>query len=337
MMKRLRTLTIAAAFLPSLASANPLVVRTSRPNYAESEVARPVVLAKEWAQFTLDYQFRPVTQFTDMDGKVHDATYKYRLSWLTLGMRYGFTRNLSLFLDIPYSVASRRTGGTDGNAAIDATGLGDARFGFAWQIFEREKTSSLTSVAVQWDTKQPSGNESPGEPGNRRLPLGTGTTNTGLTLLAKQRFGVVAAQGHVGYTHKFSAVTQWVRDQDGPAGLNGRIKPGNEIRAGAHLIAQPIALAGLDGGVDYVRRGNAAVGHTANNINPAADLKTVSGSSFEALDASGRVFLEPSVNWTLSGGVSFPLKSYNSGFFFPLEDLSQSYGTTFLGSATFRW
>ena len=187
----------AALLTPSLARANPLVVRTSRPNYSETEVGRPVVLAKEWAEFTLGYQTRTVTQFTDANGKVQNADYKYRLSWLNLGMRYGFTRNLSLFLEIPYSIGTTRTGGADGNAPIRANGMGDASFGFAWQVFERERASSLTSVAVQWDTKQPSGNESPGEIGNRRIPLGTGTTNTGFRLLAKQRLGPIAAVGAV--------------------------------------------------------------------------------------------------------------------------------------------
>ena len=336
-LKRLLFLSAALLALPATSSANPLVVRASRPNYAESEVARPVVLAKEWAQFTLEYDYRSVTRYTDNNGNVHAADYKYRMSWLTLGMRYGFTRNLTLFLDIPYAVQSQRTGGTDGNAAINATGLGDARFGFAWQFYTREKESSLSSVALQWDTKQPSGNESPGEVGNRRIPLGTGTTNSSLSLLAKQRFGLVAAQGHLGYVHKFSAVTQWVRDETGPAGLNGRIKPGDELDAGIHLIVQPVNIAGVDGGIDWIRRSEAAIGHTSNGIDPSSDLKTVAGSGFEAVNGSARVLIEPSVNWTISGGVIVPLKSYNSGFFFPLEDLSQSYGTTFIGSATFRW
>lgn len=349
MMKRLLAFSGAVFCLTQFAGvahADPFVVRTSRPNYAESTVGRPVTIAKEWAEFGLSYEMRDVTQFTDDAGKTHPTDYKYRYSWLMLGMRYGFTRNLTLILDVPYDAGTTRTGGSDGNPAIHSHGLGDVRFGFQWQFLSREKGSNLTSLGLQVDTKQPSGNESPGEIGNRRIPLGTGTTNAGVALLAKQRLGPIAASANVGYVHKFSAVAQWVRDFDGPAGLNGRIKPGDEIDAGLHLMVQPIAFAGVEGGVDYISRADALVGHTANELNPAADLKTFpctaiggfkSCSNFTAVNATARVIVEPSVNWTFSGGVRVPVQSRNSAYFFPLEDLSQSYGTTILASAAFRW
>lgn len=333
-----KRLFFAATFLAaSPAFASPFVVRTSRPNYAETEVARPLAIQKEWAEYTLSYTFREVTQYTDYDGNVEDLDYTYTISMLTADLRYGFTRNLSIYMSIPYHVGTTRDGGNDGAGTVTESGMGDVRFGFLWQLLNREKGSNLSSVALQLDTKQPSGNESPGAPGNRHLMLGTGTTNAGFMLHAKQRLGPVALLGRVGYTHKFSAVTMWVRDEEGPFGLNGRFKPGNELSAGASAIVQPIRLAAVIGGVDYISRAPSSVGATSDGINPASDLDEIPDSDFEALNASAKLLLEPSVNWDFGLGVTVPVMSRNSGMFFPMEDLSQSYGTTFTGSATFRW
>ena len=321
----------------STALAGPFVVRTSRPTYADTAVARPVTIAKEWAEFSLEYDFRDVTKGTDTSGKTYTLDYKYQYSWLTFRTRYGFTRNLTLFLDMPYSVQSHRSGGNDGSNSVTDSGLGDARFGMIWQFYAHEAGDNLTSLALQWDTKQPTGNESPGSIGDRHLLLGTGTTNTGLTVIGKQRVGPVAFTGDVGYIHKFSAVTQWTRDLDAPAGLNARFKPGNELDAGLHALVQPVRLAAVDLGADYVNRGNAEIGHTANGINPAADLQTVPGSSFQALNAAAKVIVDYDVNWDFALGVVQPVMSKNSGYFFPMEDLSQSYGTTFSGQVIFRW
>ncbi len=320
---------------PAWAGQSPFRIRTSRPAYPGMEVARPITLQKEWAEYGLTYQFRDVSEVTDADGNVDDADYEYRLSWLTLDARYGFTRNLTLFMSLPFSVASERVGGDDGEGTITESGLGDVRFGFTWQAFHREGASTLTSLGVTWDTKQPSGQEAPGAPGSRHLTLGTGTTNTGLTLHAKQRVGPVAAVARAGYVHKFSAVTMWVRDLE--TGYNGRFKPGDELSTGLHLTIQPIRFAALTAGADYVRRMESAVGASSNDISPANDLETIEDSDFEALSASGRVIVQAGENWDLAGGVSIPLMSRNSGLFFPLEDLTQSYGTTFTGSLLFRW
>lgn len=353
-----KKLQLLAAAVPSLAAllaspaaiAGPFVVRTSRPAYADTEVARPVTIAKEWAEFGLTYQYRDVTQFTDNAGKTHPTDYKYAMSWLALSARYGFTKNLTMFMNVPYSVESKRTGGADGETNVMGNGMGDVQFGVVWQAWQHEKGTALSSVAMQFDTKQPTGNESPGVPGNRSLMTGTGTTNAGFHLIGKQRMGPVAVIANAGYTHKFSAVTMWVRDTDGPGGLNGRIKPGNELGAGLHVIGQPIRLAAVDVGADYVSREAAKVGHTANGINPAADLatvpcqnRTVSGgtvescSNYEGLTASGRLIVDYNTNWDFVVGASVPLMSKNSDFFFPLEDLSTSYGTTVSGSVLFRW
>lgn len=335
---------VAAAIPPASEDAgsgkigqSPFRVRTSRPNYSESEVARPLVLQKEWAEFGLSYRFKQVTQVTDLDGEVHDADYTYTLSWLTLDARYGFTRNLTMYMSIPFSVYSTREGGADGEGTVTESGMGDVRFGFLWQVLARERGSMLSSVAVQLDTKQPSGNESPGAPGNRHLPLGTGTTNAGVYLHAKQRVGPVAAVLHGGYTHKFSAVTMWVRDLEGPLGLNGRFKPGDEIRAGGRLVVQPLALVALEGGADYVSRMPSAIGASSNHVSPGDGLVEIRGSDFEALHANVRLLVEPGVNWDFALGASIPVMSRNSGVFFPLEDLSESFGTTLVGSAIFRW
>jgi hypothetical protein len=331
-------LLAAGLFVTAPVEAGPLVVRTSRPAYADTEIARPLTIAKEWAEFTLDYRFRDVSRVTGPNGKIHPAGYRYRMSWLTLGMRYGFTRDLTLFLDVPYSVGSQRTGAAPGDTrTIHATGMGDTRFGFGWQVYAREREAALTSVALQVDTKQPSGDGSAAAGGARSIELGTGTANLGLAVAGKQRLGPCAAVARAGYVHKFSAVAGWAPDHDAPSGFAARVKPGDEIDASVHVLAQALRRGELEAGLDYVHRENAAVGHTSRGLDPAAGLKTVAGSGFQALNASGRVIVEPDLHWSFSGGVAFPLMSRNSGFYFPLEDLSQSYGTTFLGSATFRW
>lgn len=330
----------APAPKPGRIGQSPFRVRTSRPNYAESEVARPIVLQKEWAEFGFTYRYREVTEFTDVDGEVHDGDYRYQHSWLTFDARYGFTRNLTMYMSIPYSVNTYFRGRIDGEpnrSSILDNGMGDVNFGLLWQVAHRERASMLSSVAIQFDTKQPSGNESAGAPGDRHLPLGTGTTNASIHLHAKQRIGPIAAVVNAGYVHKFSAVTMWVRDEEGPLGLNGRFKPGNEIRAGGRLIVQPIQWVGLEGGADYISRGPSAIGPTSDEVSPGEDVVEIRDSDFEALNATARLLVEPSVNWTFVVGAQVPLMSRNSQAFFPLEDLSQSYGTTIVGSTIFRW
>lgn len=316
---------------------SPFRVRTSRPSYAEREVARPLAIQKEWAEFGLTYRYREVTQFTDSEGNVEDATYTYTHSWLTLDARYGFTRNLTMYMSLPYSVFSSLEADND-DADATTRGLGDVHFGLVWQVLHKQQVKSMTSVAIQMDTKQPSGNESVGAPGNRHLPLGTGTTNAGLGIAAKQRMGPVAAIVRAGYVHKFSGTNMWVRDIDAPTiGLNGRFKPGDEISAGAHLQLQPIGLIAIDGGADYVSRGEASMGNTSDSLSPGDDVVAIKDTDFEALNASVKVFIEPSINWDFVVGASVPVMSRNSQAFMPLEDLSESYGTTITGSAIFRW
>ena len=319
---------------------SPFRIRTSRPNYSETEVNRPLALQKEWAEFSLTYRVRQVSQFTDKEGEVLDTEYDYTYSWLTFDTRYGFTRNLTMYMRIPFAVMTSREGRFDAEtekSTVTNSGMGDVEFGFLWQVFGRELPSTLTSLAIQLDTKQPSGNESAGAPGKRHMPLGTGTTNAGITLHAKQRVGPVAATVYGGYIHKFSGVTMWVRDLEGPLGLNGRFKPGDEIRAGGKLTLQPITWVAVEGGADYISRENSAIGATSNEISPGETLVEMRDTEFEALNAGGRVLVEPSVNWTIHGGVTVPVMSRNSDVFFPLEDLSQSYGTTINAGATFRW
>lgn len=316
---------------------SPFRVRTSRPNYAESEVARPLALQKEWAEFAFTYRAREVTQVTDENGKLHDAGYTYMHSWMTFDARYGFTRNMTMYMSIPYAISSSLVG-VENEGNVMETGMGDIHFGLVWQVLHKSKAKSLTSVVVQWDSKQPSGNESSGAPGNRHIALGTGTTNLGMYVAAKQRLGPVAAVLRGGYVHKFSGTNMWVRDIDAPTiGLNGRFKPGDEIVASGNLIVQPIDLIAVTGGAEYISRLPASVGATSNEVSPGEGLVEIEGTDFEAINANVRLLVEPSVNWDFAVGASVPVMSRNSGALFPLEDLTESYGTTIIGSAIFRW
>lgn len=315
---------------------SPFRVRTSRPNYSELEVARPLALQKEWAEFALTHRMRQVTEVTDENGNVRDAGYTYTHSWMTFDTRYGFTRNMTMYMSIPYAVFTTLEG-VENEGNVMETGMGDIHFGLNWQVLHREKAKTMSSVAIQWDTKQPSGNESTGGPGARHIPLGTGTTNVGMYLAAKQRVGPIAAVVRGGYVHKFSATTMGVRDLEGPLGLNGRFKPGDEITAGGRLIVQPISLVAVEGGADYISRLPAAIGATSDDVSPGDDLVEIEGTDFEALNANFRVLVSPSVNWDFSLGASVPVMSRNSGALFPLEDVTESYGTTIISSAIFRW
>ena len=316
---------------------SPFRVRTSRPNYSEMEVARPLAIQKEWAEFGITYRVREVTQVTDRNGEVQDAGYTYTHSWATFDMRYGFTRNMTMYMSMPFAVSTMLVGVEDEGNVME-TGLGDIHFGLVWQVLHREKAKSMSSVVIQWDTKQPSGNESPGAPGARHISLGTGTTNAGMYVAGKQRMGPVAAILRAGYVHKFSGTSMWVRDIDAPTlGLNGRFKPGDEIVASGHLIVQPLTLLAVTGGADYVSRLPASVGATSEGVSPGEDLVEIKDTDFEALNANVRLLVSPSVNWDFAVGASVPVMSRNSGALFPLEDLTESYGTTLIGSAIFRW
>ena len=67
---------------------SPFRIRTSRPNYSEAEIGRPLVLQKEWAEFALTHRVREVTEVTDAEGNTQDAGYTYVPSWVTFDARY---------------------------------------------------------------------------------------------------------------------------------------------------------------------------------------------------------------------------------------------------------
>lgn len=333
---------LVSCALPQLASAQPFVVRTSRPDYPAYEAARPLVLEKEWLELSVDFGTKSVDQFTDSNGDVHDADYLFNRSLATLNIRYGLTSRWNMFLSVPYVVSTS----VETAAGVDTTdhGLGDLRVGADWEIYRRREKKVSSAVLRMW-TKQASGNEARGSLGQNHIILGTGTTDLGVMVLAKQQLPFSAVHARAGYVRKFSDIVQYVFDETNGGGLNGRFKLGDEVVLGAGAIIQPeiplgdrtTGLLGLALDAQYSLRQDAKIGPTSDDLFGGSDLDTLPDTGGSYFDVSARLLVEPTTNWTLSAGAVIPVMSQNSDRLWPLEDQNPSYGVTYTGTLAFRW
>ena len=336
--------------VPLTASADPFVIRTSRPDYPNAEVARPLILEKEWLEFSLALDTKSVTQFTDADGNVRDADYDFSRSVVRADIRYGLTSKWNVFLSIPYIVSTSVE--TAAGVTAKDRGLGDLKLGVEWEFFGRREKRITSAVLRVW-TKQASGTEARGSLGDNHIILGTGTTDLGVMVLAKQQLPFVAVYGRAGYVRKFSDIVQYVFDDTNGGGLNGRFKLGDEIILGGSFLIQPTLAVpsglrdkvgaeswgpvGLLIDVQYSIRDNAAIGPTSDDLFGGGDLSTLAETGGNYLDMTAKLLLEPTTNWTLALGATIPLASQNSDRLWPLEDQTPSYGVTYNGSLLFRW
>lgn len=370
-----RTLLCAVALLgvtaPAVASAGPFVIRTSRPDYPNKEAERPLILEKEWLELSLSFEMKDtlgdgglqgVTEYTDADGNVHDANYEYQRQVATFELRYGLTSHWNLWFTLPYITYTSIE--TAAGASIQEHGLSDLKLGADWEFYGRRNGSVTSAVARFW-TKQASGTEARGAAGQPHIVLGTGTTDIGGMVLAKQTLPFSAVNVRVGYIHKFSDVVQYVFDETNGGGLNGRFKPGDDIILGGGVIVQPgipvpkkwtkytggktVGLVGLAVDAQYTIRDSAMVGKTSNGFLPGIGdckndlgetepcMKDVADSDGEYFDLFPRLLIEPTGNWTLALGAQIPLLSRNSDRIWPIEEHSPSYAINYTGTLFFRW
>lgn len=335
-------LALLGTLVPQAASADPFVIRTSRPDYAAYEAARPLTLEKEWLELGVLFDSKSVNQYTDSSGEVHDATYQFNRNVANLSIRYGLTSRWNLFMHIPFVVSTA----VETGAGVEArdSGLGDLKLGADWEMYGKREPS-VTSVVLRVWTKQASGNEARGSLGDTHIILGTGTTDLGAMVLAKKQLPMSAVHARAGYIRKFSDIVQYVFDETNGGGLNGRIKLGDEVVVGAGGVFQPeitlgertTGMFGLAVDAQYSIKQDAAVGKTGNNVFGAGELERVPDSGGSYLDASARLLIEPSANWTVALGATVPIMSQNSDRLWPLEDQNPSYGVTYNANALFRW
>lgn len=343
-----------AALAAEPAQASAFQTHTYQADLPLRLVERPLVVGKGVLQLSAGFDWKQSSSYftgdddepwnfgakegEDWRSYSNGATWSYRQ--FHLDVDWGFTKNSQLFLRIPFVWAHV---GNENGADLTAWGLGDVRLGVRQQIARRidPEGKANASLAAGLELKTPTGNESPGSylssPGNLTyVPIGTGTYNLTLDVLARQQAGPIAIQGRAGFVARFSSVVQYlVEDQENQ--FNMRVDPGDGIEFDIGVIGQlgPYVALSLDFQNEY--RLPTRQGSTAKHIDPCHGCAEIEGSSGFWSDLRGGVSVSPSNRLQIDGFVAYTLAGKNSTFYWPLEDISPSRGVTAGGDVAFRF
>jgi len=223
--------------------------------------------------------------------------------------------------------------GTD----TEGFGIGEPKFGWKWEIFNRNIPTS--SVVLDLQYKMPTGQETAGTyvggPNTfSTIPMSTGQADLAAFLRGKQQFGPFALEGAVGWVNRFSGVSQFVVEVD-QYQFSGRFKPGSEVRAELSPMLQlgPVALHGT---AVYRRWFEAALGSTAEGFFVDKNLDPIAGSDGWGFDAGGGVVVNVTRGVDVLASASVPIRGEDL-LFFPLEGISPTRGPTLSASVELRY
>ena len=221
-------------------------------DYPSSEVERPITLSKGWAEFMVGYSYRSSDSFFDDDGSRTDGLYDFVENTIELALRYGWTRNLTLGLTLPYAF---KEFSNDEGLEMSGHGLGDGSFWLTYQALHR--ADPLSSVAFRFRAEFPMGNESPGGFSNDTLEVilfGRGVYSLHGSVLGKKQLADFAFLAEAGYTVRLPGTVMYVAGVQGQAGridfgdevfLNGAVLwqlPGPVCTVGAYLLFPFVTL-----------------------------------------------------------------------------------------------
>jgi hypothetical protein len=335
-MKRLCTLAFAAALFSPQAIAAGFEAKTMRDTLSAREVERSLVLAKGWLEFGLGTDIKQASGAWSSDGTPVDwSSTEWLYTTQRLDLRYGITRRGELFWNMKthYLQLTNTELGTD----TAQFGLGDPRFGYKFEIFRT--MAPLTSVIAYAEYKAPAGNESPGNyvggPTTfTSFVTTTGTPDLALGVRAKRQVGPVAIEAGLARVRRFSGVVQYAIETDNNQ-FQGRLKPGNEIRADGSVLVQAGPIALQAGGL-YVSREALRIGNTAKGWFPAANLKVQEGSEGWSLDARYGAIFHVTRGFDVVLAAQMPIQGEDL-MYFPIEDLHPTRGNTYSGTLEFRY
>ena len=328
--------SLALAAWLSPANAGGFEAKTMRAPLSAVEVERPLVIGRGWFEFGFGADVKLGTgRWSDEGEIVPFASADWLHTTERLDLRYGLTRSSEVWMTLPYHYV-RLTNDTLGTDTADH-GIGEPRFGWKleWLHDDAPNTSLVSNVSI----KAPTGSEAPGTyiggPNTvSSFVFSTGTTDLDVSVAGRRQFGAIAVTGTVGYTHRFSGVTQWVVETENQQ-FGGRFKPGSVAHASIEPMVQAGAVA-LTAGATYQARGVSKVGTTSEGIFYDRQLRTIEGSDGDSLDVSAGVILNVTRTLDVRGKASFPVMGEDL-FLFPLESITPTYGPTYSGTVAYRF
>lgn len=322
--------------LPASAEASAFEPKTMQDTFPVREVERPLTMPKGWLQLSLGTDVKSASGYWNSAGEPVDfANAHWMWSTQTLGVRYGLAHRSELFWNLRthYARLTNDVLGTD----TAAFGLGDPSFGYQLELLSRE--APRASLAAWAEYKAPAANESPGNyvggaNSFSTIVMTTGTPDLSVGLRSKNQFGPVALTLGIAGVHRFSNVVQYLVETSQNQ-FNGRIKPGDIVKADGTLTAQlgPVALKGT---AVLQTRGLTYVGVTSEGLTGDRNLTPVAGSDGVSLDVTPAAVLTLGRSLDLNFSVNVPIIGEDFQFF-PIEDLEPTRGATYSGSVAFRY
>jgi hypothetical protein len=318
------------------ASAGGFEAKTMRETMPMREVERPLVVGKGWFEADIGVDVKDATGYWDAKGHEKDfldARWLYSTESVTI--RYGMARRGELGLVVPLHYLRL----TNDNLGTDTSyfGFGDPHFFYKFELLRT--TAPTSSVILFGDYKGPAASESPGSylggpNAVSTFVVSTGTTDVDIGARGKRQLGPFAAQMGLGYTRRFSGIAMYLVDLE-TYQFNGRIKPGDIAHADVMLQGQlgPIALGG---DLLFQQRAVTRVGTTSLGLAMTKNLKPVEGSDGWSLDLNVQAIANITHGFDFLVGVGLPVRGEDFQFF-PLEELSPTYGPTFSGAVKLRY
>lgn len=336
-----------ATLVPAAASANPFDLKAQLEPMPISEALRPTKLDVGWIEFGFRYdakiglgRFGPDGSVNLFDNGTDDPSDD--TLWLvhtpSLHVRWGLSRRLELFWDLPYKVASLNNGNL-GTRTVDHS-LGDPTFGARLEIIDgwEEEAGNFDLVFETW-VKNPAAKESPGSyiggPLNvTGFVFTSGTFDWWLGAAGKVALSDgFSIGGRLGYLVRWGGIVQYLVALD--SSTSGRMDPGDEVRAELDLIGD-FGPAALRITPRFAHRQLTRVGTTSAGLSPNQTLKPVAGSDGITLDVDAALTFHVSRTIDIWLFGSMPLVGEDLTFF-PIEDLHPTWGPRVGGALEVRY
>lgn len=335
---------LAASALSALllgdAAAAGLQAKTNRELYPAREVERPLVLGKGWLETRLGGDVKIASGQWNSEGAFETFSSRPVQPGLTyttqrLGVSYGLSRHGELTFDFRTHWVKL----TSADMAEDTTqfGLGDPRFGYRWELYR--SLAPLTSLVAVGEVKVPAANQAPGAPVGGQyafdsVVLTTGTPDLTLGLEGKRQLGPTSLQLGALWVRRFSRVVQY-NPTNGISSGARLFKPGDQTLLNALLTVQlgPVAL---QGGADFALRQQALVAPANASIFDEEVVEAIPAAAGWGLDLTAGALANLSRGVDLALGVGLPLKGEDR-IFYPIEDLTPTYGVTYTGTLAIRY
>lgn len=331
---------VLGAALLGEASASGLQAKADRELYPARQVERPLVLAKGWLQVGLGADAKVASGQWNSEGAFETfsslpAQPSFTHTTQRLAVSYGLTRHGEITADFRTHWVS--LGSRDQGAETTQFGLGDPRFGYRWELYR--SLAPLTSIVAVGEVKLPTANQTPGEAIDGqyafdRVVLTTGTPDLKLGVEGKRQLGPASFALGATWVRRFSGVVDY-NPLGGISPGSRLFKPGDLTLLDAEAMVQlgPVALRA---GADFRLRQKALVAPATASIFDEEAVQAMADTAGWGLDLDTGAVVHASRGVDLRLGLRVPLKGEDR-IFYPVEDLTSTYGITYSGALDVRF